>query len=345
MPAIRFKPRRPAFAAVSLVFAACAAAIAISDACAQAKRAPAADAGTYPGRPLRFLVPLAPGGGTDFITRLLAQRMTEALGQQVVVDNRPGGNGIIAGEILAKSAPDGHTLLMVTGGYVVNPALFKKLPFDTLKAFDAVTLLARSPIILSAHPSTGVSNVSELVALAKAKPGQVSFASFGYGAMSHLAGEQMKLAAQIDLLNVPYKGAGDAINSLLGGQVNLMFSSPAAVLPQFRAGRLKALALTGRSRARAAPDIPTFAESGYPQVDADNWYGVVVTGGTPKSVIAKLHAEILRILRMREVIERLAQSADAEPVGTSPAEFRSFMETEMARWAELVQAARLRPQD
>ena len=332
----------------SIVFVTCALALATLNAAAQTKpagRAAASDAAAYPMRPIRFLVPLAPGGGTDFITRLIGQRLSESFGQQVVVDNRPGGNGIIAGEILAKAAPDGYTALMITGAYVVNPALFRKMPFDTLKAFDAVTLLARSPIILSAHPAAGVASVHELVALAKAKPGQVSFASFGYGAVSHLAGEQLRLAAQIDLLNVPYKGAGDAINNLLGGQVNLMFSSPAPVLPHVKTGRLKALALTGESRARAAPDIPTFAEQGYAQVDAENWYGVVVTAGTPQPVIAKLHAELMRILRLPDMIERLAQSADAEAVGTSPAELRIFMETEMARWAKLVRAANLRQQD
>jgi tripartite-type tricarboxylate transporter receptor subunit TctC len=299
----------------------------------------------YPSKPIRIVVPYASGGGTDLITRVIGQRMSESWAQQVVVDNRPGGNGIIAGEILTKAAPDGYTVLLITGGYTVNPALFKKIPFDTLKAFDAVTLLARSPIILSAHPALGVASLGELVALAKAKPGQVSFASFGYGAMSHLAGEQLKLAARIDLLNVPYKGAGEAINNLLGGQVNLMFSSPAAVLSHFNAGKLKPLAVTSAARARAAPDIPTFAELGYPQVDADNWYGLAVPAGTPKPVIFKLHAEMARILRMPDVIATLAKSLDAEPAGTSPEQFRSFLQTEIEHWTNLVRAAKLQQQD
>ena len=300
---------------------------------------------TYPAKPIRIIVPYAAGGGTDLITRLIGQRMSESWGQQVVVDNRPGGNGIIAGEIVTKAAPDGYTLLLLTGGFTVNPALIKKMPFDALKAFDAVTLLARSPVILSMHPSVGVANLSQLVTLAKARPGQVSFASFGYGAMSHLAGEQFKLAARIDLLNVPYKGAGEAINNLLGGQVNLMFSSPAAVLAHFTAGRLKPLAVTGGARVRAAPDIPTFTELSYPQVDADNWYGVALPAGTPKSVRAKLHAELMRILRMPEMIAKLAQSLDAEPVGTSPEQFASFLQTQVEHWTTLVRAANLKQQD
>lgn len=300
---------------------------------------------TYPNKPIRIIVPYASGGGTDLITRLIGQRLSESWGQQVVVDNRPGGNGIIAGEILTKAVPDGYTVLLITGGFTVNPALFKKMPFDTLKAFDPVTLLARSPIILSAHPAVGVANLSELVALAKSRPGQVTFASFGYGAMSHLAGEQFKLAAKIDLLNVPYKGAGEAVSNLLGGQVNLMFSAPAAVLAHFSTGKLKPLAVTGAARARAAPDIPTFTELGYPQVDADNWYGMALPAGTPKFVLAKLHAELMRILRLPDLIMKLAQSLDAEPIGNSPEQFGRYMRTEIEHWKDLVRAANLKQQD
>ena len=302
-------------------------------------------AADYPSRPLRFIVPLPPGGGSDFVARLIGQKLGDAFGQQVVIDNRPGASGIIAADIVAKAVPDGYTLLLAIGAHAVNPALTKKLPFDTRKAFAAVSLLARSPIILSAHPSLAANNVRELVALARTRPGQVSVASFGYGAMSHLAAEQLKLYAGIDLLNVPYKGAGEAITHLLGGEVNLMFSSPASVLPQFKSGKLKALALTGKARARVAPDIPTFTEQGLPQVDADNWYGMLVTAGTPHAVVMKLNTELQRILRLPDVIERLALSVDGEPTGSSPAEFRAFFDAEIERWAKLVHDAKLRPQD
>src|SRR5262245_10478138 len=287
------------------------------------------DAG-YPNRPIRFLVPLAPGGGSDFITRLLAQRMTESFGQQVVVDNRPGASNIIATELLARSTPDGHTLLMTTMAHTVNPSMFNKLPYDSLKSFDAVTLLADAPSILSAHPSVPAASVKELVALAKAKPGQISFASFGIGATSHLTGELLKSAAGIDLLHIPYKGAGEAVGYLLSGQVNLMFSSPASVVPQFKAGKLKGLASTGKARLRAMPDMPTFAEQGYPQVNATNWYGVLVVAGTPRPVISRLNAEFARILKIPEVVDRLVQVQDAEPIASSPQEFQKFLVAETA---------------
>ena len=297
----------------------------------------------YPSRPVRFLVPLAAGGGSDFVSRLLAQRLTEAWGQQVVVDNRPGGSAIIATELLAKAGADGHTLLMTTMAHTVNPSLFAKLPYDSVKAFDPVILLAQAPSILSAHPSVPAANVKELVALAKAKPGQISYASFGIGATSHLTGELLKHAAGIDLLHVPYKGAGEAVGYLLSGQVNLMFSSPASVVPQFKAGKLKALASTAKQRLRALPDLPTFAEQGYPEVNATNWYGVLVPAGTPKPVIAKLNSEFVRILQVPEVVDRMQQVLDAEPIGSTPAEFQTFLAAERSRWAKVIQAANIKP--
>ena len=305
-------------------------------------RAGAAESG-YPARPIRLLVPLAPGGGTDFVARLLAQRLGEAWGQQVVVDNRPGGSAIIATELLAKSNPDGHTLLLTTMAHVVNPSLFSKLPYDSVKAFAPVILLAQAPSILSAHPAVPATNVKELVALAKAKPGQISYASFGIGATSHLTGELLKHAAGIDLLHVPYKGAGEAVGYLLSGQVNLMFSSPASVVPQFKAGKLRALASTAKQRLRALPDLPTFAEQGYPEVNATNWYGVLVPAGTPQPVIARLNSELARILQVPEVSERMQQVLDAEPIGSSPAQFGGFLQAERERWAKVIRAANIKP--
>jgi tripartite-type tricarboxylate transporter receptor subunit TctC len=312
------------------------------DVCAQA-RAAAADA-AYPSKPLRFLVPLAAGGGSDFVSRLLAQRLTEAFGQQVVVDNRPGASGIIATELLARATPDGHTLMMTTMAHTTNPSIFKKLPYDSVKAFEAVTLLAQAPSILTSHPSVPAQNVKELVALAKAKPGQLSFASFGIGATSHLTGELFKRAADVDLLHIPYKGAGEAVGYLLSGQVNLMFSSPASVVPQIRAGKLRSYASTGKSRVRALPDMPTFAEAGYPQVNATNWYGIMVPAGTPKAVIVRLNGEFARVLRIPEVADRLLAVLDAEPIGGSPAEFQTFLTDETQRWAAVIKAANIKPQ-
>ena len=331
--------------ALGLAAITLASASAPSYVAAQAKGAKAAATqdGGFPNRPIRFLVPLAPGGGSDFITRLLASRMTESFGQQVVVDNRPGASNIIATELLARSTPDGHTLLMTTMAHTVNPSMFNKLPYDSMKSFDAVTLLAEAPSILSAHPSVPVKSVKELVALAKAKPGQISYASFGIGATSHLTGELLKSTAGIDLLHIPYKGAGEAVGYLLSGQVNLMFSSPASVVPQFKAGKLKALASTGKARLRAMPDIPTFAEQGYPQVNATNWYGVLVVAGTPRPVIARLNGEFARILKIPEVVERLVSVQDAEPIASSPQEFQKFLVAETARWAKVIRAANIKP--
>jgi tripartite-type tricarboxylate transporter receptor subunit TctC len=295
----------------------------------------------YPNRPIRFIVPFSPGGGTDFVTRLFAQRLTEAWGHQVVVDNRPGAGGVLGTDIVARATPDGYTLLTATGGHTINPHLYKKLQFDPLKSFDAVTLLARVPTILSANPALPASNVAELVTLARARPGQISFASFGYGSTSHLTGELLRVAAKIDLLHIPYKGAGDAMGPLLGGQVNLMFSAPAAVLPQFRSGKLKGIALTGTRRAQGAPDIPTFAEQGYTGVEAGEWYSVLVPAGTPKPIIAKLHAELTRILRLPDITERLVQVQAADPVGGGPQELQAFIEADYARWARLVKDANI----
>jgi tripartite-type tricarboxylate transporter receptor subunit TctC len=290
-----------------------------------------------------MVLTLAAGGPVDAVARMLAASLTDQLGQQVVVDNRPGASNIIATELLARSTPDGHTLLMTTMAHTVNPAMFSKLPYDSLKSFDAVTLLAEAPSILSAHPSVPAASVKELVALAKAKPGQISFASFGIGATSHLTGELLKSAAGIDLLHVPYKGAGEAVGYLLSGQVNLMFSSPASVVPQFKAGKLKGLASTGKARLRAMPDMPTFAEQGYPQVNATNWYGVLAAAGTPKPVIARLNGEFARILKIPEVVDRLTQVQDAEPIASSPQELQKFLVAETARWGKVVQAANIKP--
>ena len=310
--------------------------------CGWAAAASAQSALNYPTKPIRFIVPFAPGGGTDFMTRLFGQKLAEAWSQQVVVDNRPGAAGILGTDIAAKAPADGYTIVMASGSHNVNPSLYRKLPYDSIKGFAPVTLIATVPIVLSAHPSVAASSARELVALAKAKPGQLSYASFGVGAVSHLGGELLKKTAGVDILHVPYKGAGDAISNLLAGQVQLMFSSPASVVPQFKAGKLKGLAVTGNRRQPAAPDIPTFAEAGLPQVDVNEWYGVLAPAGTPRGIVTKLRDEIVRILRTPEITERIAATQFAEPVGSTPDEFARFIASESARLSKLIRDANIR---
>ncbi len=302
----------------------------------------ASSAKDYPHKPIRFIVPFAAGGGTDFMTRLFAQKLFDAWGQQVVVDNRPGAAGILGTDIAAKAAPDGYTLVMASGSHNANPSLYRKLPYDSIKDFAPVTLLATVPIVLSAHPSVAAGSARDLVTLARAKPGQLSYASFGVGAISHLAGELLKTSTGVDILHIPYKGAGDAIANLLAGQVQLMFSSPASVVPQFKAGKLKGLAVTGARRQPAAPDIATFAEAGLPQIDVSEWYGVLAPGGTRKDIVAKLRDELVRILRTPEITERIAAAQFAEPVGGTPDEFARFIAGDSAKLAKVIRDANIR---
>ena len=302
----------------------------------------ASGAQEYPSRPIRLIVPFAAGGGTDFVGRLFAQKLAEVWAQQVVVDNRPGAAGILGSDLAAKATPDGYTLLMGSGSHNVNPSLYSKLPYDTRRDFAPVTLIALVPIVLSAHPAVAARDAKELIALARSQPNKLAYASFGVGAISHLAGELLKSAGRVEIVHIPYKGAGDAIGNLLGGQVQLMFSSPAAVVPQFKAGKLKGLAVTGSQRQKAAPEIATFAEQGLASVDVSEWYGVLVPARTPAPVIGRLHSEIVRILRAPEVSERLAASQFAEPVGSTPEQFAAFIETEIAKLANVIREAGIR---
>ena len=322
----------------SLVYVA-ALALCIASVSALAQRT-ASDA--YPTRPIRFIVPFAAGGGTDFMTRLFGGKLGEAWGQQVVVDNRPGAAGILGTDIAAKAPPDGYTIVMGSGSHTSNPSLYKKMPYDALRDFAPITLIATVPIVLTAHPSVQAGNARDLVALARAKPGQLSYASFGVGAVSHLDGELLKRSAGVDIIHVPYKGAGDAISNLLGGQVQLMFSSPASVVPLLKSGKVKGLAITGTKRQQSAPDIPTFAENGLPQVDVSEWYGVLAPAGTPKPIVDKLRSEIVRILRLPDVNDRITQVQFAEPVGNTPEEFGRYMQTEASKAAKVIREANIR---
>src|SRR6478609_4766492 len=303
---------------------------------------PAAVAQSYPGRPVRLIVSLAPGGGTDFVARVLAGKLSEAWSQQVVVDNRPGAGSIVGAEIVAKAAPDGYTLLVGTNSLLTQPSLFKNLPYNVTRDFAPVTLALRAPLLLSAHPSLAASNLKELIALAQARPGELTYASPALATTGHLGGELFKQIARVNILHVPYKGAGSAISNLLAGEISLMYSSPPAVIMHIRAGKLKALGVTGSKRAAQAPDIPTFDESGVTGVEAYDWYGILAPAGTPKPIIDALNAQIVRILQMPDVSDRFASTQFAEPVGSTPDELQRFMRSEIERWARVIRQANIR---
>jgi len=307
---------------------------------AWATQVTAADSGqSYPNRPVRFIVPFAPGGSTDTLARTVGQKLGEALGEQVVVDNRSGGNGNIGTDLVAHAAPDGYTILL---GYIANlaigPSLYAKLPFDPVKDLAPVTQLAVAPNILVVHPSVPAKNFKEFIAYAKANPQKVNFASAAVASPGHLAGELLNHAAGIHMQHVPYKGSGQAVVDLVGGQVQVMVSGMSSVMPHIKAGRLRALAVTGAQRSPAVPDIPTIAESGFPKFEATAWYGVLVPARTPKAIVTRLHDEIVRALKMPEVKERL-ESVGFEIVGSTPEAFGAYIKSEIVKWAPVVKAS------
>jgi tripartite-type tricarboxylate transporter receptor subunit TctC len=294
----------------------------------------------YPVRPMRIVVPFAPGGPNDILARVIGQKLTEAWGQQVIVENRAGGGTVIGTEIVAKSPPDGYNLLMVSTSHTTNPTLVRKLPFDTLRDLAPVILVASSSNVLLSHPSLPARSVKELIALAKSRPGQVSFGSGGNGTSTHLSGEMLCQMAQVKMIHVPYKGAGPANIDLISGQINWMFGNAIPSVPHIRAGRLRALAVTGKQRNAALPDVPTVADT-LPGFEATSWYGVSVQGGTPKDVIAKLNQEISRILATADMRARLATEG-AESGGGSPEDFGAFFRAEIDKWAKVIRAAGFR---
>ena len=282
----------------------------------------AAFANEYPAKPIRLIVPAAPGGGADFLARIVGVKLGELVGQSVVVDNRAGASGTIAADGTAKAAGDGYTVLMgQSTSIVIAPQLYPKLPYDTLKDLKAVTLVAEVPNVMVVHPSVPANTVKELIALAKSKPDMLNFGSSGNGAPSHLAGEMFKSATGTRLVHVPYKGAGPAVNALLAGEIQVMFAPIVAVLPQVKAGRLRALGVTSAKRSAAAPDLPTLAEAGLTGYEISSWFGLFVPASTPNAVVDKLYKETLRVLKSPDVLERFAKEG-AESVGcllyTSP---------------------------
>jgi tripartite-type tricarboxylate transporter receptor subunit TctC len=289
---------------------------------------------SYPMKTIRVVVPYPPGGATDITARLVAQKMTERFGQAVMVENRPGASGVIGFEAGAKAAPDGYTVLMAPAEIALLPHL-QKMTFDVEKDLAPVSLAAVTPLILVVHPSLPVTTVRELIALAKARPGQLSFASNGNGSIQQLAAEMLKITMNIDMVHVPYKGAGQVMADLVGGQVPMFFSGMPPAMPHVNAGRLRALAVTTAKRSPAAPDVPTMEEAGVPGFDISNWFAFFVPAGTPSEVIAKLNAEINRALQQQDVKEKLA-SLGAEPAGSSPEGLAKFMRAESAKFAYLV---------
>ena len=295
----------------------------------------------YPTKPIRMIVAVPPGGPADTLARLVAPKLTEAFGQTVVIDNRAGANGIIAYETTARAAPDGYTFTAVATGVVINPSLYRDVPYDPLKDFAPITLGITVPNILVVHPSVSVNSVKDLVALAKAKPGTVTFASAGNGTSGHLALELFRLTAGIDVIHVPYKGGGPALAEVLAGQVQALFSIALAATPQIKAGRLRALAISSGKRSAVAPDLPTVAEAGFPGFEVVGWFGWIAPAATPRPIVNRLNAELVRALKLPDVRERLL-SQSTEPVGNSPQEFAAFMKSEYAKWAKVIKAANIR---
>ena len=311
----------------------------LATACASAAIASAAAAAEYPAKPIRMLVGFAPGGGTDTTARVIAQPLSEALGQQVVVDNRAGAAGNIATDIASKSPPDGYTVLMGTiAALAINPSLYSKLPFDPVKDFEPVTLAVSSTNVLVVHPSLPVKSVKELIALAKAHPGKLTFGSSGIGGAGHLAGVLFDQLAGTKMVHVPYKGGAPAMIALVGGEVQLVFSTAETAVPQVKAGKIRALAVTIAKRTALLPDLPTIAEAGLPGYEANNWYGVLVPAKTPHAIVERLNREIVKILNSQPVKESLfRQGLDASP--STPQEFGAYIKSEIAKWAKVVKAS------
>ena len=295
-----------------------------------------APAAAYPAKPIRLVVPFPPGGATDILARAVGQRLTDAWGQPVIVDNRPGAGGNIGTELVAKSAPDGYTLEMGTvGTHAINASLYSKLPYDHVKDFAPVVLVAGVPNVLVVNPALPVSSVAELIAYAKANPGKLNFASSGNGTSIHLSGELFRTMAGVEITHVPYKGSAPALQDLIAGQVQLMFDNLPPSLPQIKAGRLKALAVTSAKRAPALPDVPTMAEAGLPGFEASSWFGILAPAGTPPAVVAKLNAEVAKWLASPEAQEKLLAQG-ANPAGGTPEDFAKHIAAETAKWAKVV---------
>ena len=296
---------------------------------------------TYPGKPIRLVVPYPPGGSTDPVARMVAQRLTERWGQPVIVDNRPGGNTVIGTDAVAKAPPDGYTMLFVTGAFVIIPGLIPSLPYDTLKDLDAVATLARLRYVLVLHPSLPAISLQQFIALAKSRPGQLNYASAGAGGVNHLAGELFDMVAGTRMQHIPYKGGGPAITELVGGQVEVSFQVPIAVIAHINSGKLKAIAITGSTRATALPQVRTFAEAGLPAYEMTSWFGIVAPAATPRDIADKWSRELATVLAMSDFREKLV-SQGLETYISAPEQFAALLRADMAKWSKVIKAAKVR---
>ncbi|OGA67812.1 MAG: hypothetical protein A3G81_11280 [Betaproteobacteria bacterium RIFCSPLOWO2_12_FULL_65_14] len=302
-----------------------------------------ATAQSFPSKPLRIFVPFPPGGGTDVAARALGEHLTRDLGQPVIVDNRPGGNSVIATEALARSAPDGHTLLLTTDFHSINAAFGAALPYDSLKDFAFVARVSTSPLMLVTYPAAGIKTLGEAVAAARANPGKLSFASLGTSSPHYLGFEWFKRMAKVDMIDVPYKGGGPALAAVMGGQVTFSFVVASNGIRQAQAGKLVALAVTGPTRAGVAPSVPTFVESGYPEFTMLNWYGILAPAGTPRPAIQRLNASIVSAVKTPEVQARLA-TAGVDPAPTTPEELEAWVRNDIARYRRMIELTGARPE-
>jgi len=297
----------------------------------------------FPNRPIRFISPYPPGGGNDTLARILADKTGDGLGQRVIVDNRPGANTIVGTEITAKSAPDGHTIILLPTSFVTNPSFYRKLPYDTERDFAPVALIALSPQMLVSHPSVPANTVKELIAVARAKPGFFSYSSSGQGSVGHLAGILFTMMTRTEFVHVAYKGTAQAVTDLLGGHVPLMFSSTLNTLPHVRSGKLRIYGITSAKRSPALPDVPTISEAGVPGYESSLWYGVLAPAKTPPAIVQRFNAEFGKALRQPDVVEKLANQG-VDTFYSTPAEFTARIREEIPKWAKVLAAAGVRPE-
>lgn len=302
---------------------------------------PVQAADSYPARPIRLLVPYAIGGNADIMARLVGQRLGEQLGQQIVIDNRPGAAGMIATELAARAVPDGYTMLIISSSHAVNPSLIRKLPYHSVKDFSPISLVGSTPLLVVVHPSLPAGSIKELIALAKARPGQINFGSNGNGSPANLAGALLNLMAGINLVHVAYKGTAQATNDVLAGHIPLGFPSMTSVLPHVKAGKLRALAITSPQRSALVPELATVAESGVPGYQAGIWVGLLLPAAAPRNIVGRLNAELGKVLSSTETRERFA-GMGAEVFYSSPADFDAFMKSEIAKWARVIKQAGIR---
>ena len=326
MPAVAVTA--PEIASAALAFVACGVLALPAPARAQ----------DYPHKPIRFIVPQPPGGTSDILARVLAQKLSENLRQQVIIDNRAGASGTIGTDLAAKATPDGYTIVLVYTTHATTPGIYGKLPYDPIADFAPITIATAAPLYLVVHPKIPVTSVPELIAYAKTRPGELNFCSAGNGSGSHLAGELFNTMTGVKLTHIPYKGSGPAITELIGGQVQLMFAGIVPIEPHVRAGRVRGIAVSSARRSLAMPQVPTIAESGLPGFEVVGWYGVLAPAHTPHAIIVRLHREFLNILQTPEIRDRLLREG-AEPVGNSPAQFTEFLRTDIARWAKVIRQA------